>query len=169
MIVESVEAPVSDDIKAIYTGGYDPSNYNAPDPVKHSKRHYLGSKSRPYGLHPTDIWGLDTYLAATIVNGLRMLMSEGHHYYDPAMELVADKIDFYLMDVHETIDEHIDFSNDRPDTFEEDGDVENWLSLEGRPGHQESYDKWRVVEDMQRIYMREALQWLSENWGTLWD
>ncbi len=160
---------MSDYIKEIYVGASDPNKYLAPDPVKHSKRHYLGNKARPYGVNSEDIFGLDTYLAATIVNGLRMLMSEGNHYYDPEMELVTDKIDFFLMDVHETIDSYIDFSNDRPDTFDEDGDFANWLSLEGRPGAQEAYDKWCIVEDMQRIYMREALEWLAVNWGTLWD
>ncbi len=157
---------IVDDGAGFTSGGI---RFEPPNKDRHNERVYLGGKSRPYGLHPTDIFNLDYYLAATILNGLRMIMSEGHHYYDAEMETVAAKLEFYIGDFDSVIDEHIDFSQDRPYAEDFTEDISDWLSHDGRPGQKESYDKWLIVDQMRLVYIKEAMEWLGANWGTLWD
>lgn len=127
---------------------------------------YLGSQPRPYGINEGDMFNMDTHLAAVMANGLRMLIAYGHTYIDENQyELIASKLELYATETDSTISQHLDWDNDRNYEIGE-GD---WLSTSGRPAFTEYCEKTAQVEYWKRKYMDEALAWLKDHWGELWD
>jgi hypothetical protein len=130
---------------------------------------YLDNEPRPYGLNERDTWNMSSHMAAVMANGLRMLVAYGHLYRDEEQyELIASKLEFYATDCNSVLYDNIDWSNDDEDFIQVD---ENgyWISPAGQPGFDEYCIKSEQIEYWQRVYMTEALQWLSEHWGELWD
>jgi hypothetical protein len=127
---------------------------------------YLGNHSRPYGVAERDTFNFDSYLAKVIANGLRMLVAYGHTEIDEEeYERIASKLEFYAMDTDSVIHEHLDWDNDRPGMIGE----KDWLSTQGRPAFAEYCDKSAQVNDWKNVYIDEALVWLRNHWGELWD
>jgi hypothetical protein len=132
---------------------------------KPAKLIYLGNYPRPYGVNEQDTWALDSHLANVMANGLRMLMSYGRHCWPEEMEMIAAKLEFYAAESAEVCLDYIDFSNDE----ERDLEDPKWLDFDGQPGFKEYCEKSRIIDEMRMVYMREALDWLKEHWGSLWD
>lgn len=127
---------------------------------------YLSNRPRPYGVDEYDTWNLDGHLAATMANGLRMLVAYGHTLIDEdEYERIASKLEFYAIDSASALFEQINWDADKPSEIGE-GD---WLSTNGRPGFAEYCEKSAQIGYWQREYMNEALDWLKVHWGELWD
>jgi hypothetical protein len=126
-----------------------------------------------YGVAEKDSWGLDAYLAEAIANGLRILAKNRRHVFDwDKVEDIISKLTFYYTDVESVMHDYIDWSQD-PDA--DTDDVLSWLNADDAerarnwPGMQEYVAKSEILEQMQRIYLNESLDWLKENWVRLWD
>lgn len=131
---------------------------------------YLGNVPRPYGINESDTWGMDHYMAAVLANGLRMLVAYGNAVRDvDEYERIASLLEFYSEDYGKALSENIDWSNDPDDTFD---DLIEWLNAEDRskwPGMNEYCEKSSIIDEIKEVYIREALDWLRDHWGELWD
>ena len=132
---------------------------------------YLGSEPRPYGINEQDTWGMNHYVAAVLANGLRMLVAYGNAVRDDdTYELMAAKLEFYATDAGGIIGQHIDWSQDPQ--FDDVGEgIEAYLrgNKEDWPAQTEYNEKVLLAEEVQRQYAREAMEWVTENFGELWD
>jgi hypothetical protein len=129
---------------------------------------YLGSEPRPYGINERDMFNMDGHLAAVLANGLRMLIAYGHHVIDEEeYERIASKLEFYADDYNSALHSAIDWSSDKPER-----DMLEWVNSDDRspwPGMNEYSQKSAQIDYWRYEYMREAMDWLKEYWGELWD
>ena len=127
---------------------------------------YLGSRPRPYGVNEGDTYNLDSHLAAVMANSLRMLIAYGHTEIDEEeYEHIARKLELYATDTDSVIQKYLDWDGDKESVVGEEG----WLSTSGRPAFVEYCAKSVQVDYWKRVYMLEALDWLKDHWGELWD
>lgn len=140
------------------------------EPRKPERLIYLGNTPRPYGVNEPDLYAADIHLAAVLANSLRMLSAMSHAVIDhDEYERIASKLEFYAIEPERALYENIDWSNDP--THGQIVTDENgvWQSPAGEPGFDEYYAKSQQIKHWQKQYMKEALAWLSEHWGELWD
>lgn len=122
--------------------------------------------ARPFGVTIADTYNLDTYLAIVIANSLRLLAATTNTARDLSeLELIAGKLEFYGNEPESAVRDNIDFSKDVGRDLEDP----NWLSFHGAPGFEEYCHKSQIVDKIQQVYIREALDWLKDNWSSLWD
>ena len=130
---------------------------------------YLGNHARPYGVSEPDTWGMDTYFAAAIANGLRMLVAYGHCVRDEAeYERIAGYLEFYGNCPEDALFRNIDWSRDDENIplTDENG---YWISPAGQPGFDEYCEKSAVIDEVRLQYMKKTMTLVGDHWGDLWD
>lgn len=141
----------------------------------------IGKERAKYGISQADIICLSDYLGIVLVNGLRLLAEYEHGWpgteefptsaiWENKLLEIADKLEQAC-----TADKQIDIMYGEIDWSEEDLkpaglEDENWLEKStSTPAFKEYSRRTDEIRKLAEKNLKEAMEWITKNWWSLWD
>lgn len=158
----------------------EPSRFHRKGPKGIIDKLAIGKERAKYGISQADIICLSDYLGTVLVNGLRLL-AEYEHGWPGTEEFPTPEIwENKLLEIADKLEQacttdkqieivygEIDWSNDEPAGLEED---EDWLEKStSTPAFKEYSRRTDEIQNLAEKNLKEAMEWITKNWWSLWD